>query len=91
MKLIPLKNIPGSVRAQEAMARRNCGSRSEALSSAKWRIEVAPGCHGRPSNDPPVVGWVITKSAARELERRATDMPGGTTHCRLRAQYCDWA
>jgi hypothetical protein len=85
-RLIPLADIPYAARATERAARRTYLTRAGALGAAAHRIVVAPGCHGRPHFDPPVVGWVCTRAAADALEARTTRMPDGTTHRRLRAE-----
>jgi hypothetical protein len=86
-KLIPLSEIPSAARTIEAAARNSFGSREKALACAAYRIEVASGCHSRPSFDPPVIGWTCTKQAAEALSSRRTYMPGGTSHCRVTYSY----
>lgn len=85
-KLIPISDIPCSARKLESRARKAAGSRSTALEVAQYEIVVAPGCHGRPNDDPPRVGWVLTRDAAEALASRQTHMPDGTSHSRLRYQ-----
>lgn len=89
--LIPLANItPRSARTIEAEARRRYANREDALDAAQYRIDVAPGCHSRPYFDPPVVGWVLTRAAARALCDRPTHMPGGTSHHRMSCGQIDY-
>lgn len=82
-KLIALSEIPAAARRTESAARKSYSSRDAALQAAEYRIEVAPGCHGRPSFDPPVLGWVCSRDAAVALSSRLTHMPGGTSHHRV--------
>jgi hypothetical protein len=79
-KLIPLSTIPVSARKAESEARAKLAA--EALEAASYRIEVAPGCHGRPHFDPPVLGWVCTREAAEALSARLTHMPDHSSHRR---------
>jgi len=85
-RLIPLADIPYIARDAERRARRAHATRAAALEAAQYRLVGAPGCHGRPDFDPPVIGWVCSRSAAEALEARPTHMPDGTTHRRLRAE-----
>lgn len=82
-RLIPLRDLPYSARAAERDARRAYKTRSAALAAAQYEIVSAPGCHSQPYFDPPRIGWVCTRAAAEALATRRTDMPGGTSHCRL--------
>jgi hypothetical protein len=82
-KLVPLTAIPSVARGAERASRAAFASRREALESAVYRIDVAPGCHGRPYFDPPVIGWVCSPDAARAMTEQMTRMPGGTVHRRL--------
>jgi hypothetical protein len=79
-KLIPLKDVPVAARKIEAAERARLGD--GALEEASYRIEVAPGCHGKPHFDPPVLGWVCTRDAAEALAARLTRMPDHSTHRR---------
>lgn len=90
-KLVPLSNIPYAARSAESAARKAYRTRREAWGSAKYRLEVAPGCHSRPYFDPPVVGWVLTKAAALAVSALETRMPDGTTHRRIRCSESEVA
>lgn len=79
--LIPLKDIPHSARAAESAQRKVWGD--EALDLARYKIVTAPGCHGRPYFDPPVLGWVCTQEAAEALKARLTHMPDHSSHHRV--------
>jgi len=82
--LIALKNIPTTTaRRMESTARREHASRAAALEASSYQIVSAPGCHGRPPNDPPVIGWVCTREAAEAISSQETRMPGGTSHRRI--------
>jgi hypothetical protein len=82
-RLIPIRDLPYSARAEESAERRQYRKRADALDEARYEIVLAPGCHGEP--EPPTVGWVLTAKAAEALASRVTYMPGGTCHRRLRA------
>lgn len=88
-KLIPLSEIPGAhcAREKESDARHLYKTNAAALRFAPYRIEVAPGCHGRPYHDPPVIGWVLTKAAAEALASRVTRLQDGSTHRRTTYSY----
>ena len=73
-RLIPLRLIPYRARAAEAKARR-------ASYTTVTEIVVAPGCHGGPSDRPPVLGYVVTRGAAVALAARVVRMPDGSGHC----------
>jgi hypothetical protein len=79
--LIPLKHIPYKARKIEASERRKHSSRKNALESATIEIVLAPGCYS--GAYPPTVGWVLTKTAADEMSKRMTTMPGGSAHRRI--------
>lgn len=81
-KLIPLADIHLAARSVERDARKRIGNRAAALELAQYEIVVAPGCHSRPSFDPPRIGWVVSKAAAEALSARLTEMPDGTSHRR---------
>lgn len=87
-RLIPLNQIPYTARAAESAARRQYTTRASALEAAQHRIVSAPGCHGRPYFDPPVIGWVLTIGAAEAVAAQVTRMPDGTCHRRLAAELC---
>lgn len=82
-RLVALVDIPYAARDAELRARAKHGSRADALAAAQYRIVSAPGCHVRPSFDPPVVGWVCSEVAAKALSDRMTRMPDGKSHRRL--------
>lgn len=84
--LIPLRDIPARARPAESAARRRYQTRAAALDAATWRLVSAPGCHSRPADDPPVVGWTLTRAAAESVAERVIRMPGGTSHHDLRAE-----
>jgi hypothetical protein len=82
-RLIPLADIPHAARAAERHARAAYTSRAAALEAAQYRLDVAPGCHGRPYFDPPVIGWCVSRAAAAAMVEQVTHMPGGTCHRRV--------
>jgi hypothetical protein len=86
-RLIPLADIPYSARARERQARKAYGSRAAALAGAQFEIVSAPGCHSRPSFDPPSIGWVCSRVTAEALAARLTHMPDGTSHRRLAFEF----
>lgn len=82
-KLIPLSEIPtASARRAEREARAQYTSRAAALEAAQFELVVAPGCHGRPSFDPPRLGWCVSQAGAEAYAAEVTYMPGGTSHRR---------
>jgi len=80
--LIPLASIPLPARRVECATRKAYSSCSAARAAAQYRIDVAPGCHSRPSFDPPVLGWVLTRDAAVAITEQLTRMLDGTSHRR---------
>jgi hypothetical protein len=69
MAYLPLTDLPVAVRAAEQAARQT------ATDDSGYEIVLRPGCHGQPSDDPPVVGAVETLQAARALCRTAIGQP----------------
>lgn len=72
-RLIPLSDIPYAARLAEAAARRELGA--DALGSAHYRVEEAPGCYA--GAFPATLGWTVTEAAAAALASCTVTMPGG--------------
>lgn len=86
-RLIPLADIPYRARARERQARKAYGSRAAALAGAQFAIVSAPGCHSRPSFDPPTIGWVCSRGAAEALAAQRIHMPDHTSHHSLSFEF----
>jgi hypothetical protein len=83
--LLPLRSIPFVARANEAAARRMCGTRSEAITAAEWEIVDAEGCHS--GARPATRGWCLTQAAAEAVAAEVVRMPGGTVHHHLAVRH----
>jgi hypothetical protein len=81
-RLIPLTQLPRSVRAAERAARSSFESQAAALAAATYKLVVAPGCHSGPYFDPPVIGWTCTRAGAEAYAAQLTYMPDGNHHRR---------
>lgn len=72
MSYINLSELPTAIQGPEKLAR--ALARPD---EGGYEIVLRPGCHGRPSFDPPVVGVVETCAAALALVRERTRTASG--------------